>query len=171
MTFLLPEITAPGPFASSWIVDFPQGKKIAWALHLSVTLWEMLSRFRPLLGRVHLILCRSLLLQSRVLRGSASWQGRRIFDTVQEWADLRALWRRVGVRSHVLSDGPEGPGAHVSPGAPACPFPPVSSCPLPGGWSQGKLKFVQNRIDVLWEMVFRCLEEQIWGGFFFLSLF
>lgn len=52
----------------------------------------------------------------------------------------------------VLGDGSAGPGASVSLGTPASPFPPVSSHSNPGRGSQSTLKSAQNRVGTFVDM-------------------
>lgn len=54
--------------------------------------------------------------------------------------------------SCVLGDRSAGPGASVSLGTPASPFPPVSSHSNPGRGSQSTLKSAQNRLGTFVDM-------------------
>lgn len=68
----------------------------------------------------------------------------------------------------VLGDGSAGPGAPVSSGTSATPFPPVSSQLHLGSGSQSRLRSLPNRVDrlAIWD---RPGKEQNLAVFFFSS--
>ena len=134
-----------GLWTSPGTVYFTFRKKSIWALmEIHIAGYSIFTSCCSL-ERAFLILCRSLLLQSHMLHGSASWEGRGVFDTLQEWVNLgEDSWRRVWVGRRVLGDGSAGLGAGVSLGTPASPFPPVSSHSPPGRGSQSALRSAEQ---------------------------
>lgn len=64
----------------------------------------------------------------------------------------------------VLGDGSAGPGACVSPGTPATPFPPVSSHPPPRRGSQSRLRAAQNSVGTLADLGICGAREEMKSG-------
>lgn len=149
---------SPGPCTL-----FPAWKVLGPRMYL---VWYPLFISSYSLERAFLIIYRSFLLQSHVLCGSANWEGRGVFDTLQEWVNLgEGSWRRVRVGRCVLGDGSAGLGASVGCGAPSSPFPSVSSHLPPGRGSWGRLRYRVHNLQMGTSVV-PGREQTDLGGFF-----
>lgn len=123
-----------------------------------------------LLGGAFLIMYRPLLLQSHVLRGSTSWEGRRVFDAVQEGVNLREdHWQRIRVGRRIFGDRSAWSGAPVSFGTSAPAFPPVSNQLHLGSGSQSRLRSAQCMGDRFVDTGIYCPTKGTKSGCFFFS--